>query len=270
MKVSICVSAYNEEENIGRLLTKLTQLPYEIIAVCSGCTDRTVSIAQSFPKVKVLVQKKREGKASAINYFLSQCDADIVILESADTLPGHKAFEYLLSHFADESVGMVGAHPIPTNSTETLMGRISHLIWESHHHMALKNPKAGEVVAFRRVINRIDVNTAVDEAFIEHEIVKRGLKVVYEPKAIIFNRGPESVADFVKQRRRIYGGHKALKQEGYEVPTMSILNVLRCTLKASRNPITLAVSAFLEFYCRFKASGQETVWEMACTTKALR
>jgi len=271
MKVSICVSAYNEEENIGRLLRKLSELPYEVVVVASGCTDRTVEIAKSFaPKVRTLVQEKREGKASAINMFLSKCDADIIILESADTLPGHRSLEYLLSHFTDDRVGMVGAHPIPANSTKTLMGRISHLIWESHHQLALQTPKAGEVVAFRRVIDKIDPNTAVDEAFIEREIVKQGLKVVYEPQAVIFNRGPETMEDFVRQRRRIYGGHIALRQSGYEVSTMSKLNILRATLKTSKNPLTLLVSATLEMYCRFTAREQETIWEMACTTKVLR
>lgn len=272
MKVSICVSAYNEEANIGRLLCKLSTLPYEVVVVASGCTDRTVEITKSFaPKVKLLTQPRRLGKASAINLFLSRCNADIVVLESADTLPGHKSLEYLLGHFADKTVGMVGAHPIPTNSTRSLMGRVSHFLWHSHHRLALQTPKAGEVVAFRRFEElRLDSSTAVDEAFIEREVVRRGLRVIYEPRAIIFNRGPENVSDFVKQRRRIYGGHIALRKSGYEVSTMSRYNVLRATFGATNNPVTFLMSAVLEAYCRLTAREQETIWEVACSTKVLR
>lgn len=275
VKTSICIAAHNEERNIGRLLTKLVHeaLLDEIVVVASGCTDKTVEIAQSFsPRVKILIQLEREGKASAINLFLSQCDADIVILESADTLPGHRCFEYLLSHFDDETVGMAGAHPIPTNSVKTLMGRISHLIWKSHHQLALRTPKAGEVVAFRHLTGLLlDSKTSVDEAYIEREITKNAFRVVYEPKAVIFNRGPETLNDFVKQRKRIYGGHKVLKQVGYEVPTMNTVNVLKTTLKVTHNPITLLVGAVLELYCRLTApSEQQTVWQISTSTKVLR
>lgn len=280
MKVSIGICTYNEEANIGKLLGRLAREPLldEIIVVASGCTDRTVEIVASFPKVKVIMQAKREGKASAVNWFIGQATGNILILESADTLPSNFCFKHLLKPFEDTSVGMVGAHPIPVNSKRTLTGKMAHLLWEVHHQSALANPKAGEVCAFRNVVKSIDPKTPVDEASIEQEIVKQGYRVVYEPKAVVFNKGAETIADFMRQRKRIYHGHLALRQLGYAVPTMSYRNLARAMLKATgKHYRTLAVTVSLELLARRQAgqafnldSYQPTVWEISKTTKEVK
>jgi cellulose synthase/poly-beta-1,6-N-acetylglucosamine synthase-like glycosyltransferase len=55
-----------------------------------------------------LVQPKRDGKASAINFFLRQNRADIIVMESADTLPEEYAINNLLRPFINSKVGMTG------------------------------------------------------------------------------------------------------------------------------------------------------------------
>src|SRR5947209_14291354 len=74
---SVGVMAYNEEANILRTLQAIIEQESqqtcmeEIIVVASGCTDHTVPIVQEFmrdePRVRLIVQERREGKASAIN-----------------------------------------------------------------------------------------------------------------------------------------------------------------------------------------------------------
>ena len=74
--------AYNEEANIGRLLRSLLRQRFthcylrEILVVASGCTDRTEEIVRNIMekdnRIKLLIQPHREGKASAINLFLSK------------------------------------------------------------------------------------------------------------------------------------------------------------------------------------------------------
>ena len=61
----------------------------------------------------------------------------------------------------------------------------------------------------------------MDEASIEAIIRKAGYKLCYVPDAIVRNKGPENIRDFLKQRRRIAAGHKHLMiEERYEVSTM--------------------------------------------------
>jgi glycosyltransferase involved in cell wall biosynthesis len=281
MLVSVGISAYNEESNIGKLLDKIIQEPLinDIVVIASGCTDNTVPIAKSYDRVKTIVQEKREGKASAVNEYLRYArnilKSDICILQSADTLPTRFTYKYLLEPFENNQIGMVGAHPIPTNQSKELIHMVGVLLWRTHHYMALKYPKAGEVCAFRNVVDAIDVKTPVDEASVEQQIVNQGYKVAYAQHAIVFNKAPTNVEDFIKQRKRIFVGHLKLKEDGYAVKTMSSLDVFLATLKASCNVKVLAYGAYLEYKSRKLAKKEFGLkkdyhnWDMVKSTKDL-
>lgn len=286
---SVGVMAYNEEANIGHLLAALLDQEThlcritEIIVLASGCTDGTEAIVQSFAerdeRVKLIVQPTREGKASAINLFLRHARSDIVVLESADTVPDRRTIERLVAPFADPEVGMTGGHPVPVNSLSTTMGFVVALLWQLHHEIALTTPKLGELTAVRRIFHRIPRDSAVDEANMEPLVRGQGYELRYVPEAIVYNRGPESVADFLKQRRRIYAGHlKMRRQQGYVVATMSKGRIVRAMARSwrwERRYVTLMPFAIgLEVYARllgwmdyhFKKR-DHAVWEIAATTK---
>jgi len=94
---SIGVMAYNEERNIGNLLRALCaqQLDSvsigEIVVVASGCTDNTEGVVEEEircdPRIRLLVQERREGKMSAINLFLENARYGVVVIINADVLP---------------------------------------------------------------------------------------------------------------------------------------------------------------------------------------
>lgn len=279
MRVSVGVCVYNEQDNIGKLLARLTKEPIdEIIVVCSGCTDNSISICQTFKGIKLIVQEKREGKASAVNQIIQNAIGDIVILESADTIPSSFAFKYLLRPLCENNnVGIVGAHPIPINPLNNIMNKIGNLVWQTHHIMALKYPKAGEVIAFRKVFKGIDVTTPVDEVYIEYELSKLGYRKVYAPEAVIFNKTPETTEDYIKQRKRIYYGHLAMQDIDYRVATMDTVEVVKATLKVTRNPLVILRGGLLEMKARKLAEKafknrtyNPTVWERVDTTKELK
>lgn len=277
MTVDIGIMAYNEEKNIGALLQRvaLTNVIDNVFVVASGCTDRTVEVARSLG-ASVLVQDKREGKISAINLFLQNARSDILILCSADVLPTSFCFKYLLQPFEDKAVGMVGAHPIPVNKLNSKINRIGNLMWKTHHQMALKYPKAGEVAAFRNEVDILD-NTLVDEAYIESRLVEMGYKIMYAPNAVVFNRSPETLDDFVKQRKRIFIGHLRLAQQGkgYKIHTMSTFNIILASLKASKNILLLIQGGLLELRIRQQArkeidkDSNSSIWEISNTTKTV-
>lgn len=284
MKIAACLPAYNEEANIGRLLQKLTleKALDEIVVIASGCTDRTEEIVRSFaPKVTLLSQPERKGKASAINMFLELTDADIIVMESTDTLPGGNCISYIVDAFKDPDVGMVGSRPVTTNDLRTHMGRVSRILWEGHHHLAMTHPKMGELVAWRNVFDSIPSFSSVDEAAIEAKIIEQGYRLEYEPRAVTYNRGPETIADLRVQRTRIFLGHLNLKESGYTVSTMNPVRTLAAVWKATPKNLkgfrALMTLCWVELTSRraatkaFKAKEAEaTVWQTAQSTKTLR
>jgi poly-beta-1,6-N-acetyl-D-glucosamine synthase len=281
---SIGIMAYNEEANIGCLLdallsqeTKTVSID-KIYVVASGCTDRTEKIVEEFmeldPRVVLMVQAKREGKASAVNLLLRHMDSEVVVLESADTLPVPKAIEALVSPFADPQIGMVGGHPVPTNAVDNFMGWGVRLLWELHHQVSLRKPKMGELIAFRNIFRQIPFETAVDEASIEPLIIGQGMRLLYAPQAVVLNKGPETAQDFIKQRRRIFAGHLYVQDTlGYRVSTMNGLWILVLFLKTIKLDWRhfswgLAIIA-LELYVRWLATYDYVVWKRKPYTWAM-
>ncbi len=292
--ISVGIAAYNEEANIGNILGRLTnqKLPEditlkEIIVVASGCTDRTEEIVKEFAKenktIRLLIQEKREGKASAVNLFIKNATGDILVLESADTLPLEDTIENLVKPFSNPKIGMTGGHPIPINDPEKFIGFVVHLIWDLHHNISLKNVKLGEVIAFRNIIDEIPYDTATDEVYIGALVKEKGYDLTYVPDAIVYNKGPESISDLIKQRKRIYIGHLHLKStQEYMPPTMGIksieiLSMILPNIKFSPKYIIWTFSAILiELFVRLSASfdffirkKNPVVWDIANTTKNL-
>ena len=287
---SLGIMAHNEAANIGRLLarvgaSRLDQVAVaEIIVVASGCTDDTEAIvreaAAADPRIRLISQPTREGKASAMNLFLRDAACDVLILSSADLLPSEDAIERLVSPFADPEIGMTACRPEPLNDPATFMGFAAHLLWDLHHQMNLEGFKAGEMIAFRKVFARIPPHTAVDEASVEPLIRGQGYGVRYVPEAVVYNKGPETVSDFLRQRRRIYAGHLEMQAAlGYSVSTMSGGKIAGLLLRnldwRPRQLWWTARVVALEVYGRYlgrqdyKARRSHTVWEIAATTKEL-
>ena len=289
--VTIGIMAYNEEANIGHLLGALLKQNEEIAdireiwVIASGCTDATCEIVKGFQKrskrIKLFKQKKREGKASAINAWLGHIKTDVCVMESADTIPNPRTIDEIVKPFRNPMVGMSGGRPIPINDPETFMGFAVNLLWDLHHQIALINPKCGEIIAFRKIFRRIPPTSAVDEANIEPLIVGQAYRIVYCPKALVKNKGPETIRDFLKQRRRIQAGHLAIKkQQGYKVSTMSGSRVLLTLLKNmefdKRYIFWTPGIILLEVWGRtlgnydFKVRKRDhTVWDVARSTKKL-
>ena len=292
IKCSVGITAHNEEANIAQILeAMLTQRLHlveitEIIVVASGCTDRTEDIIRGFmvlnPRIQLYVQEKREGKTSAINIFLKHATEDICVLESGDTVPHEDAVENMVRMFADSAVGMTGAHKVPVNTPEHVVGFLTHLRLKMEHQLCLEIPRLGEMIAFRKVFDQIPPDVAMDEAFVEVLVIKRGLQVRYAPDAVVFNMGPETVSDFIKQRRRNHAGHLHLKAKyGYEVSSMGGTRLAKLALDeifgALRLIWILFVLAVLEGYSRMLGwydyrfhQRTHVVWDIAWTTKEVK
>ncbi|MFQ5911354.1 MAG: glycosyltransferase [Thermoplasmata archaeon] len=219
--VTIGICAYNEERNIGELLralleqrTRVAEIQ-EILVVASGCTDKTPEIVESLAendgRIRLILQEERRGKASAINEILRDARSEVIVLESADTMPSPEAIELLVRPFRDSKVGVVAARPLPVDDHRTFWGGIAHALWELHHQVSLQVPKTGEMFAFRHLLEVIPDCVGADEDWIRHSVESEGYRVVYEPLAVVHNSGPKTLDEFLKQRVRcdVQGLHQS-------------------------------------------------------------
>lgn len=292
---SVIIPAYNEEQNIRPLLERVHAenregcLLDDVIVVASGCTDRTVERAREmesgWPQLRVIEQARREGKSSAINAGLAAARHDNVVLISGDVLPAPGAVARLLGRLDNPRIGVVGARPVPQNDASSLSGFATKLMWRLHHEISLaatENPKCGEMIAFRRmldgkpVVTAIPARSAVDEVSIQAIAAIAGFKSAYEPEAIVHNWGPATMRDWFVQRRRINVGHLLSVREGYRPATMRTSTIVQTLLRdadARHRPLSAALVVGMEALARLAATvdiarGRDhAVWRVASSTK---
>jgi cellulose synthase/poly-beta-1,6-N-acetylglucosamine synthase-like glycosyltransferase len=245
MKVMIGIVAYNEGANIGKVLDViLGNAPPEVESikvVSSGSTDETDSIVKSYEKkdsrIHLVTEPKRNGKAAALNILLSDSEKyDYIICLGGDNIPKHEAIDILVDELKKKDVDIVGGKPEPLNNEKSFLGFCAYLQWNLHHAISMKNPPkiSGEMMAFRSgVIRKLPPKIINDDAYIQQIFEMRGLRLKYVPEAIVYLKGPTKIREFIKQRRRIFVGHKQIKTLlGKDAPTM-IWPKWSCIMEAS-------------------------------------
>jgi cellulose synthase/poly-beta-1,6-N-acetylglucosamine synthase-like glycosyltransferase len=271
---AVGVMAYNEAGSVEQCLRAVlderdgdAKVP-SVVVVVSGSMDGTDDICRKIasedPRVRLVVEPVRSGKASAENIFLGMTDEPILALVGGDTLLAPHALTRIVNALADTGVGMAGGRIVPTNGRRGIANRLVDLMWSVHHEVAIRQPKLGEVAAFRRCFDHIDVASLVDEVTIERQVQEAGLVLRYVPDAFVYNRGPRTVRDYVRQRTRINRGHASTRAEtGYAPSTMQTGNQVRAALHLLvRRPTiapVMALGAMLEVLARVQARGRQTL-----------
>ncbi|MDP4012386.1 MAG: glycosyltransferase [Candidatus Nanoarchaeia archaeon] len=288
MDVSLGIFTYNEENVIGRVVEsainqKTNRIKIkEIIVVSSACKDNTNNIIKGLMKkdsrVKLIEQKERKGKASAINLFLKEAAGNLIAIQSGDVILSENAIENLCVPMLDDpKIGFTGSNPIPQNDKETFLGHHIHLHWWLSNNL----PRYGEVVGFRNFVKEIDERTAVDEAYIEMLIKSKGYIMAHVPTAVVYNRGPDNFKDLMKQRRRIYVGHTLLKKEDkYSVESFKAFKMIKLMSqywlreKSIKKLFWILCSISLEVYGRllgmydlYILKKNPYIWDIAKSTK---
>jgi biofilm PGA synthesis N-glycosyltransferase PgaC len=119
IKISVIISARNEEENIAALLKALTRQSYasdltEIIVVDDHSTDGTAEIVSQFPQVKLMQLTDEPGnsyKKKAIEKGIGASTGDLIVTTDADCIPLPRWLENL-AKFREKSKAVFIAAPV--------------------------------------------------------------------------------------------------------------------------------------------------------------
>jgi len=111
MKYSIVIRSFNEEKNIGRLLSGIFQQTVrevEIILVDSGSIDSTISIAKNYP-IKILhIEPEEFTFGRSLNRGIAEAEGDVIVIASAHVYPTYPDWlEQLILPFYDSKVALV-------------------------------------------------------------------------------------------------------------------------------------------------------------------
>ena len=289
--MTVVVPTHNDGPNMPALLSRLLAEPCvgEVLVIASACDDDTLPTVLEIAgecdgKVRLYVEAERSGKVAAVNFGLGEVNLPYVVVVSGDVLPEPGALGLLLDALRAPGVGLAGGRPVPVNSASSAIGHAAHLLWRLHHRLALNQPKLGEMIAMRSEAAVSLPRTSVDEACFQALLEPAGWRSAYVPEAVVANRGPGTVGDFVRQRRQVHAGHLWLRhRQGYTVPSLRpglLARELWNDLTSDRQRLqpaqlawtagTMAMEACARLLARLDyVRGRENhVWQMVKSTKA--
>lgn len=229
--VTILIPAHNEEQVIGQLLKRMTELAYprektQIVLINDASSDNTRQIAQQFAAqnshIQIINRDKTvggRGKAAALNAGLKLATGEIVICFDADYSPQRDIIRKLVQGFHDPSVGAVQGRPIVLNESKNTVTRLVTLEriggfrvdQEARDNLGLVPQFGGTVGGFRRsVIEQLggfDERMLTEDTDLTFHIILLGYKIAYIGEAECYEEAVSTWRAYWRQRHRWAQGH---------------------------------------------------------------
>lgn len=237
--VSLLIPTHNEAGVIGEKLRNLAGLRYrgklEIILVDSGSTDGTLEVVRrtlkrGFPfRVRLVEEKRKGGKARALNLGLRLVSGEVIATSDADALWNPETVERAVSYLSQPEVGAVTGREVYLNAGESLWTRAEggYRRWyermrmgESRLHSSLSFQ--GALAFYRReLFRRFEEEEASDDTGTALEICGKGYRCLMVPDLVFRDTAPSTLRAFVRVKVRrglhmLLGLRKAvvMKREG--------------------------------------------------------
>lgn len=223
--VSVVLCVFNEEERIAARLQNLLETNYprdliEIVVVSDGSTDRTVARAAACndPRLRLLSEPTRRGKASCLNHALTSATGEIIVFADSRQRFASTAIPRLVNAFADSRAGAVSGS-LEIDRAKSSAGQGIDFYWTlekcvRHCESGLGTTIGctGAIYAIRKSLFRpLPPDTLLDDVVIPMTILTAGYRVVFEPGAVASDPQPlEPSAERTRKLRTLAGNYQML------------------------------------------------------------
>jgi len=221
-KISVIIPAYNEEKVVANTIEGLLETKYpnkEIIFVDDGSTDSTLAIASRYKEKIRVLHKENGGKATALNYGIVYAKGDIVVIVDADTIIGRNALKEIVKGFEiNEHVAAVAGNIKVRNrmniitkcqALEYITGiQIIRRAFDIFGSITIVPGALGAFKkSFLKEAGAYGKDTIVEDFDQTIKLLKAGLITQGSSKATAYTEAPNTLKDFVAQRKRWYRGN---------------------------------------------------------------
>ena len=135
LPLSVAVISYNEEDNIGKTLSAVSDIVSEIIVVDSGSTDRTVEIAKSLG-AKVFVEEWK-GFREQKNSALKKCSQEWILFLDCDEVVSEELKKSII-----DAVKQPFADGYMINRKTVYLGKPLNYAWQPDWNLRLVKKNA--------------------------------------------------------------------------------------------------------------------------------
>jgi biofilm PGA synthesis N-glycosyltransferase PgaC len=219
-EITLIVAAYNEEDIIEQKINNSLDLDYpsdklRLIFVTDGSVDATPGIISKYNQIKLLHQKDRKGKLSAMNRAIKFVETPFVIFSDANTLLNTKSVREIVKHYADPRVGGVaGEKKIISQVRDKAVAAGEGIYWKYESFLKRLDSEfysvvgaAGELFSIRTsLFHEVPPDTIIEDFVQSLQLCKDGWLVRYEPNAYATESASSSMQEEQKRKVRIAAG----------------------------------------------------------------
>ena len=220
-KVSLIVTAHNEEKVIQNKLDNLMKLNYpkdkiEIVVANDDSTDSTKQIVEQYIKksnkffTRIYNVENRRGKTNAQNETVKTCDCDILVFTDANSILDNNAINELVSSFYDETIMYVSGDLNYTNSANNSTSDAENTYWTLDKRIRNIESNLSSITAGNGGLYAIRRDLYIDiplihshDSKIPREAVLRGYKAITNCDAKAYEKAGENIEDEYKRKVRM-------------------------------------------------------------------
>ena len=277
MKVSLCLTTFNEAVSIGRLLESLlgqTKRADEIVIVDGGSKDKTVEIIRHFQKkdnrIRLLIQKC--SRAEGRNIGVEIAKNEIIAITDAGCVAHKDWLDKITQPFVHRQIDIVAGF-YKMVGEKPYQKAISVFLGKTPSQFGVNFLPSTRSIAFRKEawekiggFPEKDINTAEDTDF-NYKAIKMGMKYSRVKSAIVewgmpssIKAGLKKLHDYAEWDAR-YGiwWHPAQRLASHNIRVLSIfgryltgLLVLYLTITTRLSPIWLILGIFAYSFWAFR------------------
>jgi len=218
-RVTLIISAYNEQEVIERKVRNALDLDYpaarlEIVVASDGSTDRTTAMVREFADRGVVLHdyQQQRGKNLALNDTIPRASGEVVVFTDANGMYQRDAVRLLVQPFADPSVGSVCGELIYKNFNQNPIAEGYNRYWKLDQMQKRLESRLGSLLgangsifALRKSLCRPIRNDVCNDMVQPIWVAAAGHRCIYEPRALSFEAGSRNLGDELRRRSRIIG-----------------------------------------------------------------
>jgi cellulose synthase/poly-beta-1,6-N-acetylglucosamine synthase-like glycosyltransferase len=210
--ISVILPVYNNEKTISLCLNSLLNQnykgKYEIIAVDDGSTDRSAEIIKKHRKVR-LIRQTHKGPAVARNLGAKKSRGDVLLFTDADCQPDRNWIREMAKPFENpEITGVQGRYK--TKQKELVAKFVQFEIEDRYEKMGkhkyidfIGSYSAGykkEVFLKEGGFDKSFPIASGEDPELSFRLSKKGYKMVFNPKAIVYHKHPDTLRKYLKQK----------------------------------------------------------------------
>ena len=218
--IDVLLVVHDAEGEILRKIDNLLALDYppgllRINVVCDGCHDDTEAIARARAsrQLRVFAHAGRRGKSACIGSTLPHLDSEVVLFADVRQRLDRGAARALTAALASPGVGVASGELVLESAGGFGLGvnaywRYEKLIRRMESASGSLVGATGALYAARRdVLPDVPPGLILDDMWIPLSVAARGLRVVFVPQALAFDRAATDPAAEERRKRRTLAGN---------------------------------------------------------------